>query len=579
MAEIPTVTSERVDDIPLLVAQQKRLGLPDLLNEHFPQSGHWQGLSLGQVSVGWLTHILSQADHRMNHVQAWAEQRLETLSQCLGQTVRALDFSDDRLADILDALSDDDQWAAFEVALNQRVLRVYELTAGCVRHDGTTASGYWSITSEGLFQLGHSKAHRPDLPQVKIMMSALDPMGMPLVTLVVSGEQADDPLYQPAVRRAQQSVGKRGVLHVGDCKMAALATRAYVQASRDFYLCPLSEVQLPADWPTVYLTSVWTGEQSLTPLYREPVEGQRQLVAEGYERSETLATLVDGQMVTWVERRLVVRSIKHAQAAEQALRTRLTKAQTDLLALNERGRGKKRFTEVASLRQAAEAILARYRVPGLLQLTFVETIHEHPVRRYRDRPATVRMEREVQVLASVDEAAWQAVVRTLGWRVYVTNSTAERLPLAQAIWAYRSEYLIEHGFGRLKGYPLSLSPMYVQRDEQATGLIRVLSLGLRVLTVLEFDVRRHLEAAHDQLCGLYVGNPTRVTSRPTAERLLEAFQDITLTKIEAAYQIHYHLTPLTQLQHRILSLLNFSADIYTQLSTGSRDLRLKTSEP
>ena len=105
MAEILTVTSERVDDIPLLVAQQVRMGLPDLLDEYFPTHGNWQGLSLGGLSVGWLTHILSQADHRMNHVQVWAEPRLETLSQCLGQTVRALDFSDDRLGAVLGALS------------------------------------------------------------------------------------------------------------------------------------------------------------------------------------------------------------------------------------------------------------------------------------------------------------------------------------------------------------------------------------------------------------------------------------------------------------------------------------------
>jgi hypothetical protein len=59
MAEILTVTSERVDDIPLLIAQQKRMGLSELLDEHFPRPGNWQGLSLGQVSVGWLTHILS----------------------------------------------------------------------------------------------------------------------------------------------------------------------------------------------------------------------------------------------------------------------------------------------------------------------------------------------------------------------------------------------------------------------------------------------------------------------------------------------------------------------------------------
>ena len=104
MAETLTLTSERVDDIPLLIAQQERMGVAVLLDEHFPTHGNWQGLSLGRVTVGWLTHILSEADHRMNHVQPWAEQRQETLRQCQGQAVCALDWSDDRLRAIVRAL-------------------------------------------------------------------------------------------------------------------------------------------------------------------------------------------------------------------------------------------------------------------------------------------------------------------------------------------------------------------------------------------------------------------------------------------------------------------------------------------
>ena len=579
MAETFTIISERVDDIPVLISQQERMGVTALLDEHFPTHGNWQGLSLGRVTVGWLTHILSEADHRLNHVQSWAEQRQETLSHCLGQAVSALDFSDDRLEAIVRALSDDERWEAFEGDLNRHLLRVYDLKPERVRHDGTTASGYWSVTPEGLFQLGHSKAHRPDLPQVKIMLSALDPMGLPVATVVVSGEQADDPLYVPAIQRVQQSLGRRGLLHVGDCKMAALATRAFVQASGDYYLCPLSEVQLPPTQLMAYLAPVWSGEQTLTPVEREQEDDRLERVAEGFERLEDITALVEGQTITWTERRLVVRSLRHAQAAERALRARLTKAQADLAALNERGRGKKRFTEVAALQQAAEAIVERYRVPDLLRLTFIETTQERPMRRYRDRPATVHIEREVQVMATVDETAWQEAVRALGWRVYVTNQPAEQLLLTQAVWAYRSEYLVEHDFGRLKGHPLSLSPMYVQRDDHATGLIRLLSVGLRVLILLEFEVRRHLEADKAQLTGLYADNPKRATTRPTAERLLEAFQGITLTRIEEPDQIRYHLTPLSQLQQRILGLLNFSADIYAWWGVDSRQLGLKTSEP
>src|SRR6516164_7619015 len=109
-----------------------------------------------------------------------------------------------------------------------------------------------------------------------------------------------------------------------------------------------------------------------------------------------------------------------------------------------------------------------------------------------------------------------------------TNQSVESLSLEQAVLAYRHEYQVERSWGRLKGRPLSLTPMYVQRDDHATRLIRLLSIALRVLTLLEFVGRRQLAAEGVKLAGLYAGNPKRETDRPTAERLLEAFQDITL---------------------------------------------------
>ena len=104
----------------------------------------------------------------------------------------------------------------------------------------------------------------------------------------------------------------------------------------------------------------------------------------------------------------------------------------------------------------------------------------------------------------------------LGWRVYVTNKIKTQLSLKQAVRAYRDEYLHERGFARLKGFPLSLTPIYLQREDHVTGLIRLLSIGLRVLTLLEFEVRRNLEKNKEKLTGLYVGNPKRKTDCPTA---------------------------------------------------------------
>src|SRR5436853_5624788 len=106
MSEELSIETERVDDLPVLLAQLDTMQVARLLDEHFPRHGNWQGLSMGITSVVWLAHILSQANHRLNHVQPWAQQRLRTLQSSLQQPVRALDWSDDRLACILDKLSD-----------------------------------------------------------------------------------------------------------------------------------------------------------------------------------------------------------------------------------------------------------------------------------------------------------------------------------------------------------------------------------------------------------------------------------------------------------------------------------------
>jgi hypothetical protein len=147
-----TIKNERVDDIPLLLRHMQQMGLGELLDQHFVTHGNWQGASLGTVSMVWLSHILSEGDHRLSYVEAWVAQRPVTLGQSLGQAVHALDFSDDRLAEVLRLLSDDDQWSSFEGELNRRLLRVYDLSLSRVRLDSTSASGHWQVTEEGLFQ-------------------------------------------------------------------------------------------------------------------------------------------------------------------------------------------------------------------------------------------------------------------------------------------------------------------------------------------------------------------------------------------------------------------------------------------
>jgi transposase len=178
MTEKLTMTTERVDDIPVLLAQSDKMGVPELVDNYFQPHGNWEGTSLGWTTAIWLTHILSEGDHRMNQVQSWVANRIQTLQRSSGQAVRDREWSDDRLSIVLDALSDDQKWQRFEAALTRQIVRVYNLKPTRVRVDSTTASGYWTVSEEGLFQLGYSKDHRPDLPQRKRDALGLGSVGL-----------------------------------------------------------------------------------------------------------------------------------------------------------------------------------------------------------------------------------------------------------------------------------------------------------------------------------------------------------------------------------------------------------------
>ena len=521
MTERPDIDTERVDDIPLLVAQMRRMGLPVLLECGFPVHGNRGGLTVGWTAVVWLAPILSRGDHRLTQVQPWAARRLETLRACTEQPIEDLDLTDDRRADVLRTLADDTHGVSVECALGQELRRVYDLAPACVRVDMTTVSQAGQVTEEGLFQFGYSKDRRPDAPQVTVGLATRDPLGLPLASLVVSGDHADDPLYVPLIRQARAVVGRRGVLYVGDCKMGALATRATVENGYTYDLCPLAATQVPAETRDRYLAEARAGGPP-ERIERAGADGTRAHRADGYARTEACATVIEGWMdVTWTERRLLIRSVAQATAAETALRARVARAQQALTDLTATQRGKRRLATVEAARVAAAAILTRYDVGGRVQVAIAADIQEHAVRAYAGRPARVRQTRTLQVRAAVDTAALATAVARLGWRVYATNAPAATLSATQAVLAYRQEYLIERGFGRLTGRPLSRAPLYLDRDDHVTGLIRLLTIALRVLTTLDDAARARLGQEHRALPGLYAGNPTRATlkmSEPRAVR-------------------------------------------------------------
>ena len=102
----------------------QQLNFPEVLERHLGSHHLHRGLTNGWLATVWIAFLLSQANHRKVSVQDWAQRHAYTLETLLGQSVRAVEFSDDRLSIILRRLHDA-PWQDLEADLWQANWRFF----------------------------------------------------------------------------------------------------------------------------------------------------------------------------------------------------------------------------------------------------------------------------------------------------------------------------------------------------------------------------------------------------------------------------------------------------------------------
>ncbi len=369
MSETLEITTEQINDLPLVLGIVEDRGIRQMIDARIRPHGGWQGISVGTVVSIWLCHLLMERDHRLVSVRDWAAARTHTVNALLGITRRETDLTDDRLANALTMLSDAADQAAVDRALLADWMQVYALPTKTVRLDSTSVSVYHDDPPpEGLLRRGHSKDHRPDLAQFKVMLASLDPLGLPVALQVVPGNQADDGLYVPAYDAAVRTLGTADVLVVGDSKMGARTTRAHSAATQSAYLCAYrpagataeidgwieEALAHPARWQELRTGDERTGEITT------------RAVIDAWERDQQ-----DGD-TAWTERVLVVRSTQ-MQAGLRRTRERTLARVAAQRALLQRppGRGRTVYRTRAALDAVVTGLLTAAHLEDIVQVTLV----------------------------------------------------------------------------------------------------------------------------------------------------------------------------------------------------------------
>lgn len=568
---------ERVDDIPLLLGLMKQLHLPETMECSLGSHHLHEGISNGWLACVWMAFILSEGNHRKVSVQDWAQSHHHTLEAIVGQALRPVEFSDDRLSIVLRRLHDTD-WSGLETDLWQATCQVYEVPLEAIRLDSTTSCGYHTIDADGVMQLGHSKDHRPDLPQLKLMAAAAQPTGQLIASDVHPGNAADDPLYVPLIERVRRLLGRRGLLYAGDNKMAALDTRAHIARHKDYYLVPLPQTGEVPELFDTWVDAVVDGRQEVELLYGRDEKGNITLFGAGYELERSCQWELIAEVFEWRERVQLVKSLSLARRQGEQLEERLRRAEVELRALTPAvGRGRRQFREEKALSAAIAEVLERHRVATFLTVAWRR--EEQREKRYEGRGRggagrkwhwNVTIRYEITNVCRVEERITAEKYRQ-GWRVQVTTLPQEGYSLQSCVLLYNGGWSLERDFHVVKDVPLGIRPLFVRDDEQIIGLTRLLTIALRLLTLFEIRVRAGLEEAGEELAGLYEGQPKRKTSRPTATRLLKAIarMELTLTRVDSGDESQWHVSTLPPLLLRILELVGLTESIYTNLITNS----------
>jgi len=567
-----TITHEPVDDVPVIIAWLLNMHVDTLVDAILPQPhGNWKGLRYGQVAVIWLTYMLTECDHRLCPVEEWVADRLTILRRCTGWRINVQDLTDDRLETVLDLLGNEQSrpWEVLDQEMGRHLIQAYRLPVHTARIDTSTFSVHHDEKDANgqvytLLHFGKSKDHRPDLRQFLQALGTLDPAGIPLVSVMLPGNRSDVPVYLPVWRQMVDIAGHPDFLLVGDCKLSSLENRTQLHMAGGFYLSPLA---MTGAWPDILRAWVLDPPLAVEDVFLPEQEAGEAPAYRGFVMElGTLSKKPHGQAPTgWMEQVFVVGNTRTAVAEIEALHRRLAQAEEALARL-----AKRPGSDLPKLQQKVTAILDQKRVADYLQVSVRDqiTYEERLVGRGRggpDRPKKVVEHHRLELTVSRQPTAIEQAERLAGWRLYVSNTTAERMSLAESIAYYRDQWQPERGFHRWKQGNLPVLPVYLKHEQRIRGLMVLLSIGLRVLTLVEFVVRRELDQRQESLAGLYEGNRKRVTDRPTTERLLRAFEGIVLYCWQTGEQASYQLTPLTDLHKRILNLMSLPADLYARL--------------
>jgi transposase len=555
-----TLQGERLGPLPLISAVLERIGLSALLGEALPPAGR-EALPPARALGVLLRSVLVEREP-IYRQQETVERFSATAFGVTAAEAQAL--RDDQLGRALDRLFAADRGTLL-TAIVLRACQAYGVSCTELHNDSTTikfTGQYRTARGRRLFgrrapwiTYGHSKDHRPDLKQLLWILTTTADGSIPVQFRCADGNTSDASTHIATWDALAALLGRPDFLYVADSKFCTRETMDHVDRRRGRFITVLPRTRREDE---LFREGLQTQEPAWEEVWNRPNPRRRGGPRDIWWVCRDPIPSVEGWPIIWVWSSL------GALQAERARRERLTRAQQDLTALQQKLRGPKpRWRSPAQLKTQVQTLLRHLDVERFITVELgVEPEHRY-VQAQRGRPGPQtryrRLTRVRLTLAwSLNEPAIVYEQKSDGMYPLLTND--RQLPAKAVLEAHKRQPALEKRFEQLKT-DLEIAPVFLKNAGRVAAFCCIYFLALLVQALIEREVRRAMQREGLRELALYPEQ--RASRRPTATQIFRLFSAVARHAVVSGTTTLRVFEPeLTELQRQVLHLLGVPERVY-----------------
>lgn len=402
---------------------------------------------------------------------------------------------------------------------------------------------------------GHSKDHRPDLKQLLFILTVTGEEGIPVQFRCTSGNTNDNRTHIETWQALREVAGRADFLYVADAKLCTRENMDAIDGAGGRLVTVIPRNRLEDE---EFREWIQTHQPEWEKVVDRPNRYRRHGPRDRWWVFRYPIPSREGWPVTWVW------SSSLALRQEQTRREHVAAAIEELRDLQEQlSSSRGRWRDRQRLDERIERILGRGRVRRYLRVRPVRR-EEHSFRQERrGRPGpNTRYKRitrqRFEIEWEVDEEAMAYDRRSDGMYPLLTND--RELSAREVFEAHKCQPTVENRFRQIKSVH-QIAPVFLKNEDRIEGLFYLYFLALLVSALIERELRRAMQREGLEEIPLYPEE--RACHRPTAEQVFRLFGQCERHTLTQGGKVVQVFSPqLTQLQRRVLALLQISPDAY-----------------